>query len=238
MPIPKTFSAPADETFPALKGFAPSYEDSSRYAVWLMMYADDVNRRDYSYDDDDVSKGVRILQNRPEMDPTTGQLSALPQQVIGVSFSATRVTPETGRGAEITVEIALAHIEAMDSAWLDSDVDNPPPTVEMRCGRWRQILERGTIFEEDQSEETYALIDPYYTPRNLDDTYDTSQLVYLTTKPPTVRPTARQVLTKKWVRTEAELRALDPIRDFAVAYGVLATFQITVTDRGKWRSGG
>lgn len=237
MPIPKTFSAPADETFPALNGYAPSIEDCARYAVWLMMYADDVNRKSYSFDDDDPAKGVRIRQNRADMDPVTGAL-VLPQQLIGVRFDGSRFAFETGMGGEETVEIACMHIEAVDSSWLDTDVDHPPLTLETRCARWREILMRGTIFEEEQSEETYALVDPYYSGRNEDGSFDTSQLVTLTTKPPEVRPTARSVFPAKKVTSEAELWKLDPVKDFAVAYGVRAIFQIPVRDRRNMRRGG
>jgi hypothetical protein len=238
VPIPKTFSAPADETFPALNGYAPTIEDSTRYAVWLMMYADDVNRKSYSFDDDDPAKGVRIRQNRADADPVTGQL-VLPQQLIGVRFDASRFTYETGMSGEETVEIACMHLEAVDSSWLDTDVDNPPLTLEARCGRWREILMRGTIFEEAQlQKETYALVDPFYSPLDENGFYDTSQMVTLTTKPPAVRPTARSVFPARPVKSEAELWKLDPVKDFAVAYGVLATFQIPVRDRRNMRRGG
>ncbi len=241
MPIPKTLSAPSDLTFAHLGGFGPSIEDSLRYAVWLMLYADDVNRQAYSYDDDDATQGVRIRMDRADPDPETGGM-VLPQQLVGVAIGSGTFAYKTGAGAEKRITIAVMHVEASDSGRLDTDVTLPQISPEMRLARITEILMRGTIYSEDQLlfPERHVVVDPYYTPRNLDGTYDAAQIETLTTRPPEVRPTAKRTFPnpRKLPRSEADAWQLDPVKDFAVAYGVLATYTIQATHRYDMRHGG
>jgi hypothetical protein len=238
VPIPKTLSAPSDLTFAHLNGFAVSYEDSVRYAVWLMFRADDVNRHDYSYDDNDESKGVRIYQDEAEGDPEEGRID-LPQMVIGTATSRTTWRDATGSAGHKSITIAIARLEAVSTARLDSDIAVPPLTVEARLARWEEILRRGNLVTEDQVlyPERHLLIDPYYSPRNPDGTFDQASLVVLSTKPPKVVPSGRRKFPNRRVRSEAEAWSLHPVEGFAVAYGLFATWEIEVADRTRLHGG-
>ncbi len=239
MPIPKTLSAPSDLTFAHLNGYAPSIEDSLRYAVWLMLYADDVNRQAYSYDDDDETQGVRIRMDRADPDPETGGITNR-QQLVGIAIGSGTFAYQTGSSAEKRVTIAVMHVEAADSGKLETDVTLPSLSPEMRLARITEILMRGTIYSEDQLlyPERHVVVDPYYSPRNPDGTYDVAQIQTLTTRPPEVRPTAKQTFPNRRVKSEADAWALDPVLHFAVAYGVLATYTIQATHRYNMRHGG
>lgn len=227
MPIPKTLSAPSDSTFPALKGFAPSIEDRVRYAVWLMMYSDDVLRREYSYDEADASKGVRIRQEVADYDNESGGL-ILPQMGVYTGVSAGAIDPKTSMRAENRVVIVVMHYEAPTTARLETDVTIPMLTYESKLARTRAVLMRGTIFEEDQNEEATYLVDAYASPLLPDGGYDPAQIVTLTTQPPAIRPTVKRSIPNRTVKSEAEYWKLDPIRDYAVTYGLTATYSIEI----------
>lgn len=233
MAIPKTFSAAGDATFPALNGFAPSREDSLRFAVWLMLYADDVNRRAYSYDPNDEAKGVRITQGRPDYDPETLAL-VLPCQLVSVAVASSRFQFSTSKAGELEVVIGVAHIEASNSSTIRPDVDAPSLTAETRLDRVRQILMRGTIYEEDQ-DRFGRVVDPYRTPRLGDESYDMSGARWLSLQAPDVTPTRKITFPNRRVRSDAELLALDPVRDFAVSFGWLARYTVAIGDRETMR---
>lgn len=233
MPIPTTFSAPSDETFPALNGFEPSPEDSLRYAVWLMLMADDVNRRAYSYDPDDAAKGVRISQGRPDYDTDTLAL-VLPCQIVQVAVSAGRWTYSTSKAGTLDITIGIAHIEAANTSKLPLDVAAPPITAETRLNRVRRILMRGTLHRESTATNAGKVIDPYRTPLAEDGTY-AAPLVWMNSDAPEVTPARRVSFPNKRVRNDAELLAMDPVRDFAVSYGWLARYTVSVSDRDVMR---
>jgi hypothetical protein len=232
--IPKTFSAPADETYPALNGYVPSPEDSLRYAVWLMLMADDVNRRAYSYDPEDESKGVRISQGRPDYDAQTLAID-LPCQIVDVSATAVEWKYSTSHAGELELTAGIALIEKPSSAKVLGDATAPDLTVHMKLDRVRRILMRGTLWREDINTQNGKLIDPYRTPLLDDGSYDMDAAVWLSVKAPDIRPARRQTFPNKRVRTDADLAALDPIRDFAVSYGWLAKYTVSVSDRDTMR---
>lgn len=238
--IPKTFSAPPDATWPHLAGYAPTFEDALRYAVWLMFVADDVVRNDYSYVTNnaaDAPQLTRIVQQNAHGDPETGALT-LPQLVVGVAVPSLAWKFATGAAGQERVTIGLGHLEAVDTAWLETDVTKPPLTPETRMGRWREILMRGTLYAADREPHTSLVIDPYRTPRNEDGSYDMGQLKVLSNTAPDIKATTKRVFPNRVVKSEAELLALDPVRDYAVSYGLLATYTVDVRDRENLRAGG
>lgn len=237
MAIPKTFSAPPDVTFPTLGGFAPTVEDCVRAAVWLMLYSDDVNRNAYSYEDNNPAAGVRIRQGRADHDPATGAI-ILPQQLVLVAVASGTWRYSTSKAGTKRVTIGVMHMEAIDTSYVEVDVDAPSLTPEARLGRVEEILMRGTLYDEAEDSRDAKLIDPYYSPRNEDGTYDMSGAVFLSTKAPDIRPSARRVFPNRHVRTENELLALDPRSDFAVTFGLFATYDIDIANRENMRRGG
>lgn len=233
--IPKTFSAPADETYANLKGYVPSPEDSARYAVWLMLMADDVNRRDMSYVPDEPERGVRISQGQPDYDPATLAL-ILPCEIVQVAVSSGQFKYDTNRAGELDVTIGVALLEPASSAKIGNDVDAPPLTSETRLHRIRQILMRGTLYDTKATTRDGALVDPYRSPRKEDGTYDLDgPAIWLCTKGPDITPTRKTTFPNRRVRSDADLAALDPVRDFAVSYGWLARYSIIVANRDTMR---
>jgi hypothetical protein len=236
--IPKTFSAPSDATFPALNGYAPSVEDCLRYAVWLMFYADDLNRKTYSYDDADPAKGVRIVQQDPMTESEDGVLT-FPQQIIAVAVPNTKTKLQTGGAATQTITIAVLHLDKVRVDWLETDITAPMLTPEARMARWKEILMRGTLVDESYlTAESSVVVDPYYTPRNEDGTYDATQLKLLCARPPDITPAAKRTFPARPVSSEQEWWSLDPVRDFALSFGVFATYSVDLSNRGNMRRGG
>ncbi len=219
MPVPKTFSAPGDETFPSLNGFAPSPEDSLLFAVWLMLTADDVNREAYS---------GRIYMGRPEYDPQTLTLT-LPCQLVQVRVGNLRWEYFAGRGGKLTIDIGVAHIEPNNTSKINPDVVAPSITAETRLDRMRQILMHGTIYKATQERFTGKVIHPYLTPRNGDGTYGTP-LVWLAEQGPDIEPTLRVTFPNKRVRSPEDEAKLLP-GDFGVSYGWLARYTVNVRNR-------
>lgn len=232
--IPKTFSAPGDATFPALNGFVPTPEDSLRYAVWLIAYSDDVLRRSYSYVPGDDAKGVRIFQNQPDYDPETLAMT-LPALLVDIVVSDSRFTYSTSNAGEMQIVIGAAHIEAATSATIRPDVEAPSLLATTRLGRLRQALMRGTLYKDGMVTNKGRVLDPYLTPKNEDGTFDMNGAVWLTTMPPDIVPARRVKFPNRRWKTDAEFAALDPVRDFAVSFGLLAKYTVIVRDRDAMR---
>jgi len=229
MPIPVTFSA-------AITTEEPSPEDSLRYAVALMLAADDVNRKRFSYDREDATKGVRILQSNPEVDALQKRIVA-PQQVVMTALPNERWEPSTGGSGELNAFITVMVIRAPDTSYVPEDVSAPPITPEMELNRIKRILNRGTIYKADQPVTPYLIIDPYRTPRNEDGTYDEGALVSLTNQTPRIQVNAAQSFPFKYEATLKELLEFTPVRDFAVAYSLTAGWLIEVKDRTRMIGG-
>jgi hypothetical protein len=232
--IPITFSAPTNATYPALKGFAVSPEDSLRYAVWLLMMADDAIRRHYSFAPDNPAAPVRITQGRPNYDPVTLTLT-LPCMVVDVDVSATRFRYSTSGAGELDITVGLAHIEAADSSTLSTDVDAPSLTAEAVMCRWDQILMRGTLYDEAADTRKGKLVDPYRTPRKVDGTYDIAAAKWLNVTAPEITPARKLTFTNKRVKSQEELFALDPIKHSAVSYARRAKYTVSIGDRDEMR---
>lgn len=234
MPIPLTFSAPDDETFPGMNGFAPSPEDSLRYAVWLLMMSDDAIRRLYSYDPDDAAADVRIYQGRPNYDPQTLALT-LPCMIVDVDVGASRFNYSTSGAGELEITIGIVHIEAPSSAKLGTDVDAPSLTAEAILSRVDQVLMRGTLYDEAADTRKAKLIDPYRSARNEDGTYDMATAKHITVKAPDITSARKATFTNRRVRTAEEAATLDPVRDFAVSFARRARYSVSVADRDTMR---
>jgi hypothetical protein len=233
--IPKTFSAPGE-------AYEPSIADAVRYAVWLMLVADNVNRRAYMYDENDEARGVRIFQTQPEFDISTGRVTT-PQQVVGNAISQASWKYATNNAGEIRITIGVAHIGAADSDFLSNDVNAPSITPETRLARVHEILMRGTLWREDQIEEDAKrsrLVDPYRSPLDGEGLYEEGSITFLSTMAPDIRYSAKQTYPnpRERLQSEADIYKLDPIRDFAVSYGLFATYTVDVRNRANQRHGG
>lgn len=226
-----------------MNGYAPSIADCVRAAVWLMLIADDVNRNAYAYEEvaamtSDMDTGlVRIKQGRADHDPATGAL-ILPQQLVLVAAASGTWKYSTSKAGTENVTIGIMHIEAADTSFVSNDVDAPSVTPESRLARVREILQRGTLYDGAATSRAAKIIDPYNSPLSEDGTYDLNEARFLCTMAPDIRYGAKSVFPNRHTRTEAELLALDPRTDFAVAYGLFATYSIDVANRENMRHGG
>lgn len=200
-----------------------------------MLMADDANRSAYAYDPVNLAKGVRIFQGRAGTDPA-GHV-VVPQQIVGVAVANSTWAFHTSKQGERRVTIGVLHLEAPNTSYVDTDTDVPPITPETRLARTTEILMRGTIYRAGDT-STAEVIDPYDSPLNDDGTYDIERIRILSNRPPDVRQTAKESFPLKPVAALNDYLTLDLIRDFAVAYGVLATWTINIDDRDKQTRGG
>lgn len=233
MTIPKTYSAPPDETYPGLKGYVPSKEDALRYAVWLMLVADDVNRATHSNDPSNPAAGVNIFQCRPEYDAGSLAIKRLPCQIVDTVVGQSTWLYATSRAGELAIVIGVACLEPVDTSTVRTDPDAPSLTMETKLDRVRRILMRGTLWKEGMETGDGKVIDPYRTARKEDGSYDMSTASWLSLQPPEIRPASRVKFpnTNKPTKTAADLLQLDPVRDFAVSFGWLAKYPVVVNDR-------
>lgn len=233
MTLPTTFSAPGT-------AYRPSVHDCLRDGIYLMLLADDLNRKAFSYDDADPSKGVRI---RAEVEQTDddGRL-VTPQQIIAVGFGSSRFTLDVSRGGTLKATVNIGILEANTSGGVSVDVGIPPVTVLAKLARVHAILMRGTLYAAGQPTNNSQVIDPYNSELNEDGTYDQSALRVLNTiAPEIVYAPPRSILRKKPTTEEELLRALmaiDLARDSAVLYGLSATYTIDMTSREDLELGG
>jgi hypothetical protein len=200
-----------------------------------MLMADDANRSAYAYDPANLAKGVRIFQGRAGTDPN-GHV-VVPQQIVGVAVANSTWTFHTSKQGERRVTLGVLHLEANDTSYVSTDVAAPPITPETRLARTTEILMRGTIYR-DADDSTAEVIDPYDSPLNEDGEYDIETMRILSNRPPDVRQTSKETFALRPVKKYEDYLTLDLIRDFAVAYGVLATWTINIDDRDKQTRGG
>lgn len=229
MTIPVTFSAPGD-------GYEPSAEDCLRDGVWLMLYADNVNRKGYSFNEADASAGVRIVSGVAHTETNTGKL-VVPQQIVTVAVPSNRFNFATGGAGEKSISIAIAHLERPETGYLDIDVDTPAMTPEQRLARTEEILMRGTLYAADITSAKGRVIDPYYTPKLGDGTYDPEQLLILNDRPPEITRMAPLPVRLRSPRNENEI-FIDPLKDIGVAYSLVATYIVDLASRENMRRGG
>jgi hypothetical protein len=209
--LPVTFSAPGS--------YQPSFLDSLRFGVWLMMITDDVNRTGYDLNEGDDNSGLRIYQAIPHVN--NGSI-VLPQQVVQVNLRATRIKFKTGKAVEAHAVITVGHFEHPDESYLDPDVDATPVTPETRITRTASVLMRGTLFRSDHENDTRhgQVVDPYYSPLNEDGTYDENSLIILNVEAPDLT------------------YDMQTIPGIAVVYAVHAAYDVEIRDRDVMARGG
>jgi hypothetical protein len=239
MPTPRTFSQ-GSETL------EPSIEDALRDGIWIMLRADDGNRKTYSFDDDEPAAGIRIYSGVAHVDPSEGRI-IIPQQIVTVAVASNRLAFETTGDASKRVTIAIAHLERPETGYLEVDVDAPAITPEARLARTEEILMRGTLFIEDMATNNGRVIDPYRSPIYDEDTaatpddvglYIPEEVRYLNELLPEVVRAQPLPIRLRAARTQAEALNIDPVTDLAVVYSLLATYTISIGDRENLRLGG
>jgi hypothetical protein len=233
--IPQTFSAPGD-------AYEPSVEDCLRDGVWLMLLADDLIRKSHSFDPENAVAGVRILAGAGNVEPGMNRLT-VPQIIVNVGIGSNRFELGTTGDAEKTITIVILMLEKPDTSYLRPDVDAPPLTAETKLARLEEVLMRGTLYRLDEDEnlivdERGRVIDPYYSPLEEDGTYTPASVVFLNTGPPSITRQRPFGVRRKPPDTEDDLFRVDPQKDIAVAYGVFATYTVTLNDRKNLRRGG
>lgn len=230
--IPKTFSATSAEDT-----YAPSIEDTVRDAVWLMLYSDEVNRRAYSYDDDNPDAGVRIFAGLAHIDPSDGRI-VVPQQIVSVATSQGQWSYEPNSSGVKRVAIAIGHLESPDTKWLTVDVDAPQFTPETRVAHTAEIIMRGTLYAEGRTSEAGRIVDPYLSPLNEDETYDLDQIRLLSNKAPEIKQVAPVPVRRRPAKNSDDLFIADPVRDVAILYSLVVVYTVDVTNRENMRAGG
>lgn len=226
--IPKTFSAPGSHE--------PSIDDRVRDAVFLALMADDANRKYYSYDDDNPDAGVRISAGFAH---TRNRTYDVPQQLVQCVTGSNQLELLVQHDAIKRVSIAITHFEKPTTGKIEVNVLAPQMTPETLMGRTEEILMRGTLHVEGQVTAQGVLIDPY-SPLLDDGTYDPPTIVRLNELIPTIQrqqplPIKRSLALDDLLK---EFDELDPTKDIAVLYTVVATYEINVADRDNLRNGG
>lgn len=214
MPTPVTFSPPGT-------AYVPSAADALRYGVWLMMKADDVIRKDLSYDATNPAKGVRIFSGREIQtieDGAAGRKLVLPQLLVTSVFASNRFTYGTAKSGERKVVVALTYLEAPDSSYYGMDVDTFRATAEAKMARFELVLQHGTITKPGMVTNKAMIVDPYLSPLREDGTYDPDGIVYLNKLAP--EPITYE---SRFVEQNGE-----PV---AVAYSLIAPYSVNVSNR-------
>ena len=230
MTVPKTFSAPGDE-------YAPSIEDSLRDGVWLMLLADDLTRKTYSYDPANADAGVRILAGAGDVEPESKAL-VVPQLIVNVGIANNRLELGTTGDGEKQITIIITLLEKVDRSYLRPDVSAPPVTAETKLARIEQTLMLGTLYRAGILTERGRVVDPYNSPLLPDGTYDPATVRILNTRPPAISRQRPFGVRRKPPDSEDDLFRVDPQKDIAVAYGVFATYTVTLADREDMTTGG
>lgn len=207
-----------------------------------MLRADDANRKIYSYDDDDPSKGVRIVSRIAHTDNTNDQRIVVPQQIVSVAIGRGDFKFLTAGAGEELVYIAITHLEAISTDYIDVDVEGTIAkwaadakliTPESKCSRTAEILMRGTLYQAGQATNNGRVVDPYNSPLLADGTYDPNNVKLIGTGPPKFSYLSPRIEPlRRPPRNESEFFALDPIRDLAVRYDVIAAYSVDIRDRG------
>lgn len=239
--IPITFSAPGDS-------LEPTVEDALQLGVWLMMRADKLNARQYSYDSHDPNANVRIVMDQAAVD-RHGSLT-LPQQIVAVAFAANRFT-YTIQGGKKTVSVGVIHLERPRTRYTEESQISvapvtPAETPLMIYGRIEEILQRGTIYKPDMDEYRAIVVDPYRSQLYAAETapseeligaYDQGSMVTLNRTAPDLSRTISFWPIPK-TPPGGDWSKLNPLTDIAVGYGVTAQYEVTIRDRTNMRNGG
>lgn len=251
MPItlPVTYSAPDD-------GYQASVIDALQLGVYLLMMADDTNRKRYSMDPANAAAGVRIVQSKDALHSQDGMI-IVPQQIIGVDLARSEIRADRTAGAgTMTVRIAITFLRHYRPRYVgESEInavrDMDDPSVASELAHIVGILERGTLYLEDMETANGKVVDPMRTALAGEGTYDASTHIYtLNENPPSITIMQADFLSKDPKRSvdkiwrEAQENAANeaPIIAFAkyigVAYGVLAEYEVIVPDLGDLTRGG
>ena len=246
--IPLTFSPSADDD-----AYAPCAEDALLAGVWLMMRADNINRKKYSYDPDNADAASRIVMDRAAIDESGGGHRGrliVPQMVVGLVNSANRFDFEIQGGVK-TITVAIIHLEVAATEYADAgNVDFDPSafkeTASTVQAHVEELLMRGTVYSPDMDEDRMVgrVIDPFYSPvytdmtapaPELEGAYVQGSFCELNRSAPKLSRTL-----SFWpipTRFDGDLTKLSP-RDIAVGYGVLAAYEVSIADRKNMRRGG
>lgn len=233
--LPKTYSPPGD-------AYEPPVEEALQFGVWLMLNADNLNRKLVSYVDDNPAAGVRIREAKAEIDQADMSI-VVPQQIVSVPFASVGFEYDTTRGGKRKVPIRIKYLVPYQTSYADSEL--PPsasPSVLRVLSRIDEILLRGTLYiAEDINGPVTTMdgkvVDPYRTPLLTEETaptpelvgtYDPTAIAWLNEKPPDLGRDNPEF----WLRRRVtDASKLDPVRDIAVAYGVTARYEIRIHDR-------
>lgn len=181
----------------------------------LMYKADDVTRRDMSYDPADPAKGVRIFAGpwAATEGPSKDRRIILPQLLVTSSFSAGRFTYATSRGGEKRIVIVVSLLEPPDTETLVLNVDSFKATAESKFARFERVLMCGTLVRPGMVTNNARVVNPWRSPLLDDGTYDLDQIEYLNSLAPELA------------------RKVDLVGEIAVAYSTIATYTVKVLDR-------
>ncbi len=230
MPIPITFSPPGET-------FTPSIEDALRDGVLLVVRSDNVLRKAFSYDDDDPTKGVRIFGGVAHVDPRDGRI-VVPQLIGTVAIPSNSFRFSTSKAGEKSITIALTLLESPDTGYLDFDSAAPQLTPETKLARMESSILRGTLYIDGQTSNRGKIVDPYRTPILQSGLYDPARVRFLNELAPDIRRSSPVPLRRKTPDPNEEFLPVDPVKDIAVAYGLLVTYTVTVNDREDMSTGG
>ena len=208
MALPITFSPSGTE-------YLPSPEDALRTGVMLMFLADDVTRKDLSFDATDPAKGVRIYAGQwpaGEGPPKSWKM-ILPQLHISSPFGQTRWSYATSNSGEKRIVIAVTLYEPQDSSKIDTDPAAPEITPEMKFARFERVLMCGTLYQEGQTSNAAKVVDPYRSGKLVNGQYDPAAIKFLNALAPDIT------------------RQVSIIGELAVAYSLIAVYTVDVSNR-------
>lgn len=208
-----------------------------------MLRADNVNRAEYSAepedeDRDDERGNVHIFS---DVEGRTGDEDQhriiVPQQLVIVGSSTLTFQYELSNAGKMPIAVIILFYEPPDTAFLEINPAEPRITVYAKMERVRQILMRGTLFVSGQTSADGAIVDPYETPLidegDDEGMYDPDEITYITNDPPTriAYGAPRAIERKDWRRVQQEAETSEPVRDLAVAYSLIATYELEIKDR-------
>lgn len=222
-----------------------SEEDALRYAVWLMHYSDAAMLARYAYDRTNLVSGIRIVERRHEIRDDDQRLM-IPQLIIANSFLDERWKWETcGRGRKF-IAVTASHLFHYDTRFAVADMDDllREPTYDMVLKRTEEIFMRGTLYLDAwaayingtaPTTNEGRIIDPrsvLFTEETAPDpslvgTYVPTTVKNLSEKPPVDIQRVGDVIwrTRKVIKPED----VEPERDYAVLYGLKATYDVSIT---------
>ena len=187
-----------------------------------MYMADDLTRREYSYDPANPAKGVRIFAGpfaATEGGPKEKKL-VLPQLLVTGAFASGRWSYNTGNSGEKRILVVTTRIVAQDSSYNRIDVDEPEITPETHFAQLERVLMCGTLYIESQTSNAAKVVDPYRSPILNNGRYDPDQVKFLNALAPELT------------------RQVSLIGEIGVAYSLIAAYIVDVRNREIMTEGG